>query len=309
MATQFNNKGKFLLEGNTFYPGDYITGQDGNCLVFQEDGNLVQYNNLVYRDKEHAIWHSDTKEGNIGKYLKFENGNLRTYDNNDKLIWESKFPEEQNLNCLMLVDYHLVFAHIPPTNRRILNENTGNADFSCPDYISDRLYGSTSFIPPTNYDLIEKKQNVTRKEKYQLDFDNFNKIRDVNNKPLSGAILIVGSLLWDKGEANLREEWRNEYLVMSEMKRIEAPIRYGRKSKGDVTTMVLDHSSERGTAYIVPLNSNFGIGDQIKAALKSEGIYSGEGVKLYGTSSKDIWAVVGVGIKDHVYRQKFNAVT
>ena len=43
---------------------------------------------------------------------------------------------------------------------------------------------------------------------------------------MKGAVLIIGSLLWDKSQT--RKDWRNNYLNINDSKSVSAPIRYGR---------------------------------------------------------------------------------
>lgn len=50
----------------------------------------------------------------------------------------------------------------------------------------------------------------------------------MNNNTYSIAILIVGSLYWDKSRT--RERWRNNRLILDRKEFVFTPIRYGRKS-------------------------------------------------------------------------------
>ena len=50
---------------------------------------------------------------------------------------------------------------------------------------------------------------------------------------LKGAILIIGSLLWDPDQGNekgARKTWRNKRLKMEDRVHVKVPIRYGRLS-------------------------------------------------------------------------------
>lgn len=69
----------------------------------------------------------------------------------------------------------------------------------------------------------------------------------------SVAILIIGSLIWNKSEH--RQSWRRGRLVAAEATRVRAPIRYGRLSRGNTYTMVFSHSlvpDDCGWALAVP---------------------------------------------------------
>lgn len=75
------------------------------------------------------------------------------------------------------------------------------------------------------------------------------------SKPLSGGLLIVGSLIWDKHET--RVTLREQYLDIKAVKIVPAPIRYGRKSaKRQTITMVLSTSCKSadkiGTGAMLP---------------------------------------------------------
>lgn len=78
---------------------------------------------------------------------------------------------------------------------------------------------------------------------------------------MKGAVLIIGSLLWENEEnalnveqGKLRSSWRKK-LDLDKKMAISVPIRYGRKSKSKrcTYTMILSNSvSNFGTAFIVP---------------------------------------------------------
>ncbi len=79
------------------------------------------------------------------------------------------------------------------------------------------------------------------------------------NKPCpKGAVAIIGSLWWDN---DLRENWRNQRLVMEEALQVKLPIRYGRRSRPDLRrrgtyTMVFSAAciiDRLGQGYLVPL--------------------------------------------------------
>lgn len=67
------------------------------------------------------------------------------------------------------------------------------------------------------------------------------------------GIMIIGSLFWSEKAHRVR--WRDERLVIQDAIRVEAPIRYGRKSSSGTFTMVLFNDrlqARNGTALVVP---------------------------------------------------------
>src|SRR5688572_4788377 len=69
---------------------------------------------------------------------------------------------------------------------------------------------------------------------------------------MRGAILIIGSLLWDRNE--VREKWRQSRLDLSKLAIVAAPIRYARRSasRGDTFTMTFAGGDVKGQAVVVP---------------------------------------------------------
>ncbi|MDP3462484.1 MAG: hypothetical protein Q8S18_06825 [Bacteroidales bacterium] len=79
--------------------------------------------------------------------------------------------------------------------------------------------------------------------------------------PLSGGLLIIGSLVWDEHET--RVSLRSDSLIMDKATLVPAPIRYGRKSeKRNTYTMVISSdcmSDEKiGIGSLVPFRNNIG---------------------------------------------------
>lgn len=68
------------------------------------------------------------------------------------------------------------------------------------------------------------------------------------------GILIVGSLLWDDGEAGQRAGWRAARLETGAGMHVRAPIHYGRKSRGwgYAYTMALKADGSSGQGVLVP---------------------------------------------------------
>lgn len=84
--------------------------------------------------------------------------------------------------------------------------------------------------------------------------------------PLSGGLLIVGSLLWDKHET--RVSLRDEVLNMRNAAIVPAPIRYGRKSdKRQTYTMVVSpyckDESRMGKGVLVPFAASIATTDEL----------------------------------------------
>ncbi len=69
---------------------------------------------------------------------------------------------------------------------------------------------------------------------------------------MQGAILIIGSLLWDS--LDKRKEWRNQRLQIDKKEYVSAPLVYGRRSRsrGNTFTMTLDTDVSIGQAVLVP---------------------------------------------------------
>ena len=103
---------------------------------------------------------------------------------------------------------------------------------------------------------------------------------------LKGAILIIGSLLWDPDQGDdkgARKKWRNTRLKIKDRIHVKVPIRYGRYSGSKPNrhfTMVFSTECEEqekfGTAFIVPLKresirSFKGIENQARFLSKAEG--------------------------------------
>ncbi|MCE7060812.1 hypothetical protein [Dyadobacter sp. CY343] len=78
---------------------------------------------------------------------------------------------------------------------------------------------------------------------------------------LSGGVLIIGSLIWDRENGN-RIRWRNDFLNQAGQIKVPAPIRYGRVSRGRCCTFSMVFSDEcnrpelKGTGILVPFANN-----------------------------------------------------
>lgn len=72
---------------------------------------------------------------------------------------------------------------------------------------------------------------------------------------MQGAVLIIGSLLWDcEGE---RSEWRERHLSVAEIQHVRLPIEYGRRSRSreNTFTMTFALDAPEGCAVLVPFAS------------------------------------------------------
>jgi len=84
-----------------------------------------------------------------------------------------------------------------------------------------------------------------------------------------GAVLVVGSLLWE--ETLHRHEWRKESLRLEDRQRVRAPIGYGRKSltRGDTFTMVIEPQRPHGAALLVPFRALIRSAEELIAEAES----------------------------------------
>jgi len=84
-------------------------------------------------------------------------------------------------------------------------------------------------------------------------------IPDTNTLPVRCGVLIVGSLFWNEDEIGIRAAWRDKRLDLAGVMEVDAPLRYGRRSKGwgDTFTMILDPASPDGRALLAPCKADF----------------------------------------------------
>jgi hypothetical protein len=84
-------------------------------------------------------------------------------------------------------------------------------------------------------------------------------------KPLKTGILIAGSLYWRR-EAH-RQAWREQFLNMTVVHPVTAPLRYGRLSRSGSYTMVFAPGTPNGQAKVVACQREAGsLGDIVKEA-------------------------------------------
>lgn len=112
--------------------------------------------------------------------------------------------------------------------------------------------------------------------------------------------MIVGSLFWDDGEDNIRKNWREDRLSISEAIDVAAPIRYGRKSslRGDTYTMVLSMKAQLGRAKVIPCIKPINdFSDLIEEAVQ---LWQAESQLVSGSAVSDSWGCVGLKVRDGV---------
>lgn len=120
---------------------------------------------------------------------------------------------------------------------------------------------------------------------------------------MKGAVILIGSLLWETKENALNEkqglirsEWR-ENLEMENKTPIQVPIRYGRKSasKKCTYTMVFSNSVKTlGTAYLIPFKMNTNNFEKIKEQALQLSIAEGISTETYPNRLKSTWGAVAI---------------
>lgn len=120
---------------------------------------------------------------------------------------------------------------------------------------------------------------------------------------MKGAVLIIGSLLWEnehnslkKNQGKLRAQWRLN-LYLDKKIAVKVPIRYGRKSTSRrcTYTMIFSNSvSKLGTAFIVPFIEQTESFDELKnQALKLSEV-EGISTECSPNRIKAHWGAVGI---------------
>ena len=111
------------------------------------------------------------------------------------------------------------------------------------------------------------------------------------------AILIIGSLIWNKSEH--RESWRNTRLSLGEKKRVRSPIRYGRLSgttSSKAYTMVFSNElvpTQLGWALAVPCR--YRVNTQHQLFEEAEALWAAEHSKATAPGPlAERWGAVGL---------------
>jgi hypothetical protein len=120
---------------------------------------------------------------------------------------------------------------------------------------------------------------------------------------MNGAVLLIGSLLWeneenslDKTMGKIRVDWRKELDVENKIQ-VNVPIRYGRVSstKMNTYTMVFSNSVYNfGTAYIVPFKNVSNNFTDIKNQALRLSIAEGISTQKYPNRLISTWGAVGI---------------
>lgn len=114
---------------------------------------------------------------------------------------------------------------------------------------------------------------------------------------LKGAVLIIGSLLWDNAD---RRRWRDARLDLARQQRVWAPIRYGRlsDSRSKTHTMVVSRLCYRhtrlGTGWIVPFSHPIRSPDDL--IVEARCLASAEGLR----AAEWDWGAIGILTKPRV---------
>lgn len=109
-----------------------------------------------------------------------------------------------------------------------------------------------------------------------------------------GAVLSVGSLLWDDGNENRRKVWRRERLVSEGRLPVTTPIRYGRRasSRGGTYGICFDPAIGEGQGSLIPLR--FPIRDFGDLVTEAEALWCAEDHTTDAGGIAAAWGTVGV---------------
>jgi hypothetical protein len=94
------------------------------------------------------------------------------------------------------------------------------------------------------------------------------------SEQLKGAVIIIGSLFWDKEP--IRKYWRDHFLILNERKSVSLPIRYGRKSstRGNTFTMVFSSecitAEKIGKGLLIPLRTEYSVSRHCEELIRAE---------------------------------------
>lgn len=130
---------------------------------------------------------------------------------------------------------------------------------------------------------------------------------------MTGGVLVIGSLFWQDhlinfGD-NVRKNWRDNNLSFENRIRVKAPIRYGRKSNGNVYTMTLSNDCNNenfGSAFLIPFKNRKIDIDALKIEVKS--LSEAEGMKGHLVAgNNNPWAVLGIKFNSERINKHTNA--
>jgi hypothetical protein len=133
---------------------------------------------------------------------------------------------------------------------------------------------------------------------------------------MKGAVLIIGSLLWENEENSLNKEqgkqrakWR-ENIDIDKKIAVQVPIRYGRKStsKSCTYTMLISNSvSELGTAFLIPYKKETGNFEEFQCQALELSEAERISTEDYPKRLKASWGAVGVAFNKSREKQ-FDAI-
>lgn len=137
---------------------------------------------------------------------------------------------------------------------------------------------------------------------------------------LKGGVIIIGSLLWqdylDKQGDDIRASWRTAHLDLNNKIPVKVPIRYGRKSRSNIMTMVFSNRMARktGFGYVVPFKRT--INNKHELLCEAMALSAAEGMKGNFVCSWEVLAyllndsIIDVNKKKEIvtlFRQRKNA--
>lgn len=118
---------------------------------------------------------------------------------------------------------------------------------------------------------------------------------------LKGGVIIIGSLLWqdylDKQGDDIRASWRTAHLYLNNKIPVKVPIRYGRKSRSNIMTMVFSNRMARktGFGYVVPFKRT--INNKHELLCEAMALSAAEGMKGNFVCS---WGVLAYLLNDSI---------
>lgn len=139
---------------------------------------------------------------------------------------------------------------------------------------------------------------------------------------LKGAILAIGSLAWeneknaiDEKLGQKRQAWRESYLDMISSKKVNCPIRYGRKSGSRYNTFTMLFSNNtliNGTALLIPLSEEIEVSGSDFSGLYSQALNLSrvEGIcKDNEDSLIAQWGTIGMKVSDKLMKENPSVYT
>jgi hypothetical protein len=134
-----------VLDSNRALPAGYKLDSANGCfsLVQQNDGNFVLYNNV----RRQALWHTGTYNRAVKWTVMQSDGNLVTYDPNNRPIWASNTDRRGGVKLVMQNDGNAVIYRAD--NQAVWATNTFG---SC--NVSSNNPGQVSLNPDLNLNVV-----------------------------------------------------------------------------------------------------------------------------------------------------------